>query len=120
MPSHTATLLPWSKSARDLVRERDAERAARHAAFAERHGVRTHKPSSHNIKIIFRSAGASPEDVAAVYESVVKPGYGSQIWDHVEVWGKDGRPAIIALHPHPTDSESPWLSDRDQEKLSQV
>jgi hypothetical protein len=101
----------------------DQEYADRHVAyavmkdeFAERHGVREYKLSLHNVGRLFRSAGASSDQVYAIFGC--PSSHGRSRWseatfsmefqdafDHADLWGRDGKPLILVGHPY---------SDRDR------
>jgi hypothetical protein len=89
---------------------------ARLARFVEQLGVRPFKHSYRNLLSLLKQGGAPEEDILRhlVDRWRVNPAYrhhfGTQYgegspFDHVELWGRKGRPLILIGHPYQIDSD---------------
>lgn len=89
--------------------------------FRARHRVREYRNSYHNLFRLFQQGGALPVRVKELLQRYWYAehgmlgdayGYGTP-FDHVELWGKGGKPLFLVGHPY-------QLSDEAKETLKAI
>lgn len=85
------------------------------ASFSERYGVREMKRGDRNVTKLFRTACPGPEldeaiGLARPYPTGVgKVGGLHPLFDHDEIWGRDGWPFFLVAHPYQVNGEALYV-----------
>ena len=112
-------ILPWLPE----LRRQWAEIDARHRVFADHFGVRPIKWSRHNLTRLLNKTGEPRERILAVrdlidhrlrMDSAIDQRYlvdCLSVWDHGEMWARDGQPCMMVGHPYHINDEERALLD---------
>lgn len=118
---------PRGERAKELARKEEARCQPILDSFVRAYGVKPFKHGPHNVGKLFRQGStykAARDGVRAVFgleyrANFFHSDYGvGDLFDHVEMWGRDGTPLFLIGHPYGRSSAS-FVTDDGRSALGQ-
>lgn len=96
----TGACLKNDPAARELYRNEEIRAATMEIEFLRKHAVREFQNTSRNVLTFLKSQGASDVAARVVADRLGRFGAHDGLFDHGQLFGRDGRPTLLVGHPY--------------------